>query len=123
MSRAKILKPRKPKIEKVDGLGPDDIKKIRAAIRQVWQWSHAPRLVVKRCTDAGGFGVCEKCEGRCPKVKVDHIKPVGDVDEGFIARLFVPSTKMQGLCKRCHDAKTKEERKANKPKRRIKDFF
>lgn len=113
----------KKKNEKVDGLGPDDVKKIRAAIRQVWSWSHARRLVVKRCLRPDGFSDCEGCKKICPKIHVDHIEQVGDVDAGFIARLFVPSNKMQGLCQTCHAKKTSEEKKVNRPKRRIKDFF
>lgn len=117
---------KKAKIEKVDGLGTHDIEKIRAALRQVWHWSHAKKLVVKRCTGKGGFAYCEQCKKRRPKIFVDHIHKVGDVDRGFIERLFVPSVKLQGLCKKCHDAKTREERKVNPPKRaarKIKDFF
>lgn len=124
---------KRKKVEKVDGLGPDDIRKIRTAIRQVWHWSYSKKLVVKRCTDKKGYPHCELCKKRCPKIFVDHIKKVGDVDEGFIYRLFVPSVMMQGLCKKCHDAKTKEERAKErraarrngdgKKMRQIADFF
>lgn len=123
MASKRTKRAKKAKAEKVDGLGPDDIKKIRSAIRQVWHWSHAKKLVVKRCTKADGFPYCETCKKRCPKIFVDHIKQVGDVDGGFIYRLFVPSKQMQGLCKKCHNLKTKDERKQNPPKRRVKDFF
>lgn len=101
----------KKKYEKVDGLGPKDLMKIRAAIRLVWHRSHVRKLVVNRCIGAGGFSYCEKCKKRAPKVFIDHIKRVGDVDEGFIKRLFVSSKWLQGLCKKCHDSKTKQERK------------
>ncbi len=110
MSKKTAKKIKKEKPQKVDGLGPEEIKRVRSAIRQVWSWSHAKRLVVQRCTDKDGYPRCEKCKKRCPKIFVDHIEKVGDVDEGFLKRLFVPSTKMQGLCKKCHDAKTKWER-------------
>jgi hypothetical protein len=99
---------------KIDGLSAKDVEKIRRAIRQVWSWSYPRGLVVKRCLVAGGFSKCEKCKKKCPKIFVDHIKRVGDVDAGFIHRLFVPSKYMQGLCKECHKAKTNEERKAAK---------
>ncbi len=105
-------KPKKQKQEKIDGLGPDEIKKIRTAIRRVWAWSYARRLVVKRCLDPKDkeYSRCEKCKKRCPKIYVDHIVACGDVDEGYLTRTFVPSKLLQGMCKKCHDAKTKWER-------------
>lgn len=105
---------KKSKLPNVDGLGPKDIKKLRTAIRQVWSWSYAKKLVVKRCTDKNGFARCEnpKCKKRkCPKIFVDHIMRCGNVDEGYIKRMFVPSKSLQGLCKICHDTKTRWERK------------
>ena len=100
----------KKKEEKIDGLSPKDIEKIRRAIRQVWSWSYPRRLCIARATDSEGFPVCEGCKQRVPKVHPDHIVKVGDVDEGFIKRLFVPSAQLQALCKKCHAAKTKQER-------------
>lgn len=105
MKRARKLKP-----AKTDGLGIHEIKKIRASLRQVWHRSYARRLCVDRCVGRGGFSYCEKCTKRAPKVLIDHIEKVGDVDDGFIARLFCPSTGLQGLCKKCHDLKTKQEK-------------
>lgn len=110
MSKKLIKKTKKEKPKKVDGFGPDEVRKIRAAIRKVWSWSHAKKLVISRCTDKEGYPRCEKCRKRCPKIFVDHIVKVGDVDEGFLKRLFVPSNQMQGLCKPCHSLKTKLER-------------
>lgn len=100
----------KKKRQKVDGLSPDDIKKIRSAIRQVWSWSTPKRLCLVRTQHADGFSRCELCKEKTPKVFVDHIVPVGDVDAGFIERLFCSSLGLQGLCKACHEAKTREER-------------
>src|SRR4051812_25529194 len=102
---------KRKKIEKTDGLGPHEKKKIRSAVRQVWHRSHARKLVVLRCTKKDGYNYCEVCKKRCPKLKIDHIKKVGDVDEGFIIRMFVPSKFLQGLCDKCHNLKTKEERR------------
>lgn len=102
---------RKINAEKVDGLSSDDIKKIRAAIRQVWSWSHPRRLCVARCTGKDGFARCEQCHKKCPKIFVDHVLNVGEVDAGFIGRLFTPSKNLQGLCKKCHSLKTNQERK------------
>lgn len=99
------------KLEKTDGLGPLEIKKLKAAIRQVWQRCYARKLVVDRCTGFDGWTYCEECEGRCPKLKVDHIINVGDIDSGFLARMFVPSEKLRGLCAPCHQKKTNEENK------------
>lgn len=102
----------KNKLQKTDGLGPLEIKKIRSALRLVWHRSHARQLVVKRCTGDGGFLYCERCLDRTPSLKVDHIVQVGAVDAGHLLRLFCPSQELQGLCGPCHNAKTKAERKA-----------
>lgn len=99
------------KLKPTDGLGPKEIKRIRAALRDVWRYSHARKLVEKRCTDSGGYKRCEKCKKRTPSFKVDHITPCGDVDEGYIKRLFIPSKYLMGLCSKCHQIKTNEERK------------
>ena len=115
------LKMARKKIPTVDGLGSREIKDIRSAIRQVWHRSHARKLCVNRCIGEDGFSYCEKCKKRAPKVLIDHIVQVGDLDAGFIQRLFIPSKGLQGLCKSCHNPKTKTER-ARKPKR-IKDFY
>ena len=104
----------KNKIKKTDGLGQYEIGKIRSAMRIVWHRSRARQLVVKRCLAAGGFSVCERCFDTVPKIYVDHINAVGDVDAGFIRRLFCPSSELQGICKKCHDEKTQAERKALK---------
>lgn len=97
-------------VVKVDGLGPKDIAKIRVAIRKVWSWSHPRKLVLKRVALGNDYYRCEGCLKKVPKVYVDHITAVGDVDGGFIARLFCSSSGLQALCKRCHDLKTKLER-------------
>lgn len=110
----------KTKIAKSDGLGPLEIRKIRSAIRQVWHRSYARLLCAKRCIGKDGFSYCEKCSKKAPKVYIDHIVAVGDVDGGFLERLFCPSEKLQGLCKKCHDEKTKLERKAKPKQGKIK---
>jgi hypothetical protein len=113
----------KVKVEKIDGLSPKDVEKIRKAIRQVWSWSHMWNLVRKRCLLPNGFSRCEGCKKRCPKVFVDHIERVGDVDAGFIDRLFCPSSKLQGLCKECHALKTAQERKDAKAAQKLDNDF
>lgn len=113
---------KRQKLVKTDGLGPYEIKRIRSAVRQVWHRCHARALVVKRCTGKDGFPRCETCGKKTPVLKIDHIEAVGDVDAGFILRMFVPSKQLQGMCKKCHDAKTRSERAVLK-KRSMKSFF
>ncbi len=114
MATKKKAKKTKQKLQPFDGLGPYEKKKLRNAIRQVWHRSKARKLCVDRAKDSAGFHICEKCRRRNPNNKIDHITKVGEVDSGFIARMFVPSSKLQALCKKCHDAKTKEERAIDK---------
>ncbi len=102
----------KSKLPNVDGLGPKDIARITKALRKVWSWSYARRLVDKRCTQADGFKYCEKCHTKCPKFFVDHIEAVGSFSARlYIERLFLPSHMMQGLCGKCHTLKTKQDMK------------
>lgn len=108
---------------KTDGLGSYEIGKIRSAIRLVWQRSRARKLCVLRCTGEDGFTYCEKCKSITPSLKVDHIHRVGDVDGGFIERLFCPSASLQGLCKMCHDLKTAMEKSITSPPKRKKVTF
>lgn len=112
-----------PKKAKIDGLGPDDIKKIRAAVRQVWTWSQAYRLAKKRNIGKDGFPRCELCKKKVPKTYVDHLVGVGAVDSGFIYRMFVPSSKLQNLCKKCHQPKTNKERAEMRRKEKEENFF
>lgn len=114
---------KKAKLAKIDGLGPDDIKKIRAAVRQVWTWSHAYRLAKKRNIGKDGFPRCEQCRKKVPKTYVDHLVGVGAVDSGFIYRMFVPSSKLQNLCKKCHQPKTNKERAEMRRKEKEENFF
>lgn len=102
------------KMQPTDGLGPKEISKIRSALRQVWQRSKAWKVVKQRCTSIYGWLHCEKCQEKVPQIFVDHIEKCGTpLDPGYIERLMVPSSKLQGLCKKCHNAKTKQERAAN----------
>jgi hypothetical protein len=111
---------KKTKKTKVDGLGPEDVKKIRAAIRLVWQRSsYARKLCVERATHKDGFPRCELCKKKVPKIFVDHIEVVGDLDDGFIPRLWCPSSGLQALCKVCHQKKTNEERRTAKEKVKV----
>lgn len=100
----------KKKKEQVDAYTPETKAKVRSAIRQVWAFSYSRRLCVKRCTDADGFQVCEECGKRVPKIQVDHIVPVGDIEKGGIKRMFCPSKGLRGLCPACHRIKTKQDK-------------
>lgn len=112
-------KPKKKK-EVFDGLNEKDCERIGKALRNVWAWSHSRKLCIERATCGEGFPKCELCKARVPKVYVDHIEPVGTIDARIIERLFVPSTKMQALCKKCHGEKTKRD---NKKIKEGKDFY
>lgn len=111
---AKPKKIKKPKALPVDGLSAKDVEKIRKAIRKVWSWSFPRKLCINRATGKDGFARCEQCKRKVPKIHADHIARVGDVDGGFIARLFCPSKGLQALCTSCHGKKTKAERNAAK---------
>lgn len=112
----------------VDGFSAKHKEQIRKATRQVWSWSYPRRICVARATDSEGFVYCEnsKCKSKgkpVPKIFVDHIKPVGAVDKGYLERLFCPSSGLQALCKKCHSIKTEQEAAQRAAKKRKPDFF
>jgi len=113
----------KKKVQKTDGLGPYEIQRYRAALRDVWRHTLAHSLVRKRCAIDKDYSRCEKCKRKVPKIFVDHIINCGDLDGGYIERLSVPSNKLQGLCRECHDAKTKMERSKKKQKPKDPEDF
>lgn len=110
----KVSKKCQKSVKKIDGLGPKEKAKIRTALRRVWAWSYARKKALARVVGEDGFSKCEQCKKVAPKVHVDHVVPVGEVDEGFIARLFVPSAGLQILCVRCHRFKTNYQRRKSK---------
>ncbi len=100
------------KIPQDGGLTPEVIQRLRTAIRQVWSWtSHPRRLCLKRALVEDGFSKCEGCQKIVPKVYADHVIPVGKLDAGYFDRLFVASKDLQALCAKCHNAKTRQEKK------------
>lgn len=108
-------KAKKAPVERIDGLSPTDRKKLHAACRKVWAWSYPKKLCLQRAIGKDGFSRCEGCKRKVPKVFADHIEPVGEVGSpGYLERLFCPSSNLQALCKKCHDKKTREEKKAAK---------
>jgi 5-methylcytosine-specific restriction endonuclease McrA len=79
---------------------------------------------------------CEVCETLIfeKELKVDHIEPIvpvegwGDTTEWlgvnwneYLSRMFVESDGLQGICKPCHDIKTKQENKQRKDAKESKD--
>ncbi len=69
--------------------------------------------------------VCESCKKKVfeKEMKVDHIEPIVPVDgwgnktrflginwNEYLERMFVERDGLQGICKECHDDKTKQER-------------
>ena len=114
MGKTKEKKVKKVKEVPIDGLSPKDIAKIRTALRRVWSWSYARRLCIKRALTDNEFSICEECKTVVAKIYPDHIIPCGDMDDGFLSRLFCPSSGLQALCKKCHQKKTNAERRALK---------
>ena len=61
---------------------------------------------------------CRVCKRWFPgkEVQVDHIKPVGNMDDMnvFVGRLFCEITDLRVLCRDCHQAKTNAERAERK---------
>lgn len=106
----KVKKRSKKMVQKVDGLSPKNVEQIRKAIRQIWSWSTPRKLCIERATGKDGFPKCEQCKKKVPKVYPDHKIKVGEVDSGFLERMFTPSKNLQALCKPCHDKKTRLER-------------
>lgn len=111
-----MAKIKKPKIVKIDGgIIPEEVDRLRKAIRQVWQWTSVARKnCIKRATNAEGFGVCEnpECRKIVPKVTVDHNEVMGDPREpGYIVRMYCGSEKLTALCLSCHAKKSRLEKK------------
>lgn len=92
-----------------------------------WKWKPISD-VMKEARTRKGFYICNGCKNevtatividtkRVKNVFVDHEPPVIDPAVGFttwdsfVNNLFCEKEHLQVLCKSCHDAKTKEERK------------
>lgn len=123
---------RKTKIEQVDGLGPEDLKKIHRALGQVRVWHYSVRLAKKRALGEDGFYRCEArgcpTKGKpVPKIHVDHKIAIGEIGgPEYLQRMFCSSKNLQVICPKCHYAKTKKDnaktRKAKKRKN-VDDFY
>lgn len=99
---------------------------IRSALRQKSRWWKPItecKLKAKRAYK--GTNKRQKFEYQCASCKqwfpekqinVDHIKPAGSLNcaqdlPGFVERLFCEIDNLQVLCEKCHDVKTKLEKK------------
>lgn len=89
---------------------------IFAGLGKVWMWWPPRNEVKKRCKVNGksGWFACEICHKECERLDVDHIMPVVPVSgfttwDHYIASRFVTADKLQGICRDCHKAKTKQE--------------
>lgn len=89
------------------------------ALRKIFFYSPMRAGALTKAKRTLGYQ-CAKCKKLFDKVMVDHIKPVINPSDGFedwntfIKNLFCGLSNLQCLCKGCHDAKTKEERKKRK---------
>jgi hypothetical protein len=104
---------------------------IRSGLRAKWsRWPAKYAVLAAAKRNYSGDNPRQKYEYKCAKCKkhypqkevsVDHIEPVGQLRSfddlaTFCQRLFVGPDKLQVLCKKDHDAKTKlegDERRAN----------
>jgi len=99
---------------------------IRSALRRAWtKYPVRYQVMDKAKTPYQGkdkrtkwMYKCASCEGlfKSTEVQVDHIKPAGTLKTyadlpSFVKTLFCEADNLQVLCKKCHDTKTKEERK------------
>lgn len=118
---SKTLSNKKVKATAIDGFGSVERQKLSSAIRQVWQRSKQWRIVKARCVGEKGYSFCEKCKLQAPKIFVDHIEPIGAMEEpGYFERLMISSEGLQGLCKECHAPKTKKDNaKTKETKKKI----
>jgi 5-methylcytosine-specific restriction endonuclease McrA len=101
-----------------------DIAKLVSASRDIWRQSENYQYAKKMSKSAfkKGWFNCSKCLSDREVIKIDHIEPIGKqpiIFEEFgdwLAKLFCGVRNLKGLCKDCHDAKTKQERKDGKYK-------
>lgn len=91
-----------------------------SAIAKVWMWWEPRQEVKNRCKIRTGWWKCETCKRETERLEIDHIEPVILPKDGFIdwntyiASKFVTSDKLRGICRECHQQKTKEENKVRR---------
>jgi hypothetical protein len=108
---------------------PARSKAFRAAAASYSQFIKYPGVgILSLSKRVRNFYWCKLCDLVFPRklVSADHIKPVIDPARGFvdwneyIKRLFCSESGFQIICKECHDAKTRHERKVRTVTRRLK---
>jgi 5-methylcytosine-specific restriction endonuclease McrA len=125
--RTKIPRARNPKVRNAGTMTESAFWSfIRSALRQKSRWWKPItecKLQAKRAYK--GTNKRQKFEYQCAECKswfpekqinVDHIKPAGSLNcaqdlPGFVERLFCEQENLQVLCEKCHDVKTKLEKK------------
>lgn len=117
--RLRARRKAKKDAENIDGLGPKDLRRIRAALRDAWRWSVPRKLCLARAIGPDGFPRCEACKRKVPQVTADHVTPVGEIDSGVIERMWCPSAKLRALCKKCHRVKTNADNRGSRARKRI----
>lgn len=112
-SRLRTIEKRKEKksARKFDGYNPYIKQQIRNAIREIWRNSAAWKIAKNRVLQPDGMSRCEECNNLFAKTAIDHIIACGELDSGFIDRMFVPSIGLKSLCGECHSIKSSEDRK------------
>lgn len=103
--------------------------KVISALRRIFRTYPAYQEVLRRCKNYWFYPCkngnermrvnfkCESCGDKVDRNKfaVDHTSPVLDPTTGFVdyntfvSRLFCPVTNLTGMCKKCHDKKSKAE--------------
>lgn len=125
--RAKIPRAKNPKVRNAGTMTESAFWSfIRSALRQKSRWwkpitecKMKARRAYKGPSKRQKFEYqCNSCKLWFPEkqINVDHIKPAGSLNckedlAGFVERLFCEIDNLQVLCEKCHDVKTKLEKK------------
>ncbi len=125
--RAKIPRARSPKVRNAGTMTESAFWSfIRSALRQKSRWwKPITECKLKAKRTYKGTNKRQKFEYQCAtcknwfpekQINVDHIKPAGSLNcaqdlPGFVERLFCEIDNLQVLCEKCHDVKTKLEKK------------
>lgn len=102
---------------------------IISALGRVWMFWPGRLEAKKRCKvlNKTGWYKCEKCKQEREKIDIDHIHPIVKPEDGFIdwntyiSSKFVEADKLQGLCRECHKAKSKEENQVRRLCKKLKN--
>jgi 5-methylcytosine-specific restriction endonuclease McrA len=125
--KAKIPRAKNPKVRNAGTMTESAFWSfIRSALRQKSRWwkpitecKMKARRAYKGPSKRQKFEYqCNSCKLWFPEkqINVDHIKPAGSLNckedlAGFVERLFCEIDNLQVLCEKCHDVKTKLEKK------------